>query len=285
MKNYLKIFTSLLISAIIMNNVEAQTRTKIKTKSDEPKFVEQNFGSPASVADVADIADSSLAYNSVKNLIDKKVTLAYEDNSFRGNEPIRRGDFIVALNSAIDAVKKVETEHGITSSDNSMAVGAVSTVEEKGGGTNGLTGFQDGSVYYPAAQSLMQKGVNLSFEKSKIFNPGSPMSEKEVYEILNNVFGYSTAGMNPYATTMSRSKFAMALDNALSTKLQQDYAIIDQKNAEAEQDRQAEQQSLQAQMQQQEQMKRDSLNSAYQAEQMAIEKKAQENLSKKKKGK
>ncbi len=285
MKKHLKILTSIFICSIIMNSAGAQTKSKIKTKSDEPKYVEQNFGSPSSVADVADIADSNLAYTSVKNLLDKNVTLTYDDNSFRGDEPIRKGDFIVSLNSAIDAARKVESEHEIEASGNNMQAADASTSEDKQSRLNGLTGVRENSLYYPSAQSLMQKGVNLSFEKSKSFNPGAELSEKEVYSILNDVFGYSTAGMNPYATSMSRSKFAMALNNALSSRLQNDYAIIDQKNAEAEQARQAEQQSLQAQMQQQEQMKRDSLNSAYQAEQMAIEKKAQENSSKKKKGK
>ena len=99
-----------------MGNVEAQTRTKIKTPV--PKFVEQNFGTPSAVTDITDVADSNRSYNSVKSLVDKHVTLTYDDNTFRGNEPIRRGDFLVALNSSLDAIKNVAVENGIDNSTN-----------------------------------------------------------------------------------------------------------------------------------------------------------------------
>ena len=108
------------------------------------------------------------------------------------------------------------------------------------------------------------------------------MSEKEVYDILNQVFNYDKTGMNPYATSMTRNKFALVLNNAVSNKVQEEYTLIDQKNAEAEQLRQQEKTRLANEMAQQEQMRKDSLNSAYQAEQQEIEKKALEAQSKKK---
>lgn len=301
MKHYLKLFSSLFIFSLLMGNIEAQTRTKIKTKP-APKFVEQNFGTPSSVSDITDIADSNRSYNSVKSLVDKHVTLTYDDNTFRGNEPLRRGDFIVALNSALDAIRNVAVENGIDSMMNAANSNNAATVDNANANTTttttenatpsdkttaatnatGFTDLEEGSVYYPAVQSLIEKGVTAPFGNAKKLDPGAAVSEKEVYDVLNQLFNYDKTGMNPYTTAMSRNKFAMVLNNAVDNKLQQEYTMIDQKNAEAEQLRQEEKARLATEMQQQEQMRKDSLNSAYQAEQQEIERKALEAQSKKK---
>ncbi|MDQ6761019.1 MAG: S-layer homology domain-containing protein [Bacteroidota bacterium] len=293
MKHYLKFFSSVLIFSFLMGNVDAQTKTKIKTKTAaSPKFVEKSFGTPASVTDVTDVADSSKSYNSVKSLLDKHVTLTYGDNTFKGNEPIRRGDFIVALNSALDALKQVATENGIDSSFNvtntsananmSAASVAENTNSSSSVMSSGLTDVQESSVYYPAVQGLMAKGVSDPFTDSKKLNAGAPMTESEVYDALNKLFGYDKSGMNPYAKTMSRDKFAMVLNNAVSNKLMEEYAMVDKNNAEAEQMRQQQKEKLAQEMASQDQMRKDSMNNAYKADQMEIEKKAIEAQSKKK---
>lgn len=276
-----------------MGNVNAQTKTKIKTKTTATsKFVEKSFGTPSSVMDVTDIPDSSKAYNSVKSLLDKHVTLTYDDNTFKGNEPIRRGDFVVALNSSLDALKQVAADNGIdsafnvtnTSSNGNMSAASVAenTTVPTDNMSTGFTDVQESSVYYPATQALMTKGVSAPFADSKKLNAGAAMSESEVYNALNKVFGYDKSGMNPYAKTMSRGKFAMVLNNAVSNKLMEEYAMIDKNNAEADQMRQQEKEKMAQEMTSQEQMRKDSMNNAYKAEQMEIEKKALEAQSKKK---
>ncbi|MEP7250865.1 MAG: S-layer homology domain-containing protein [Ginsengibacter sp.] len=306
MKHYLKVFSTLLLFSFMMVNVEAQTRTKvkqsktkIKTKA-EPKFVEQNFGSPSAITDITDVADSNRSYNSVKSLVDNHVTVSYDDNTFRGNEPLRRGDFLVAVNSALDAVKNLAVQNGIDSMMNAAntnnTMTTMATDNSISNNPNANTGnmnsgmavsdysdLEEGSVYYPAVQALLEKGVTAPFpENSKKLNPGATISEKEVYNVLNQVFGYDMTGMNPYATAITRNKFAMVLNNAVTTKMQEEYAMIDQKNAEAEQMKQQEKQKMAAEMQTQGQARKDSLNSAYQAEQQEIERKALEAQSKKK---
>ena len=281
-----------------MGNVEAQTKskkghTKAKIKTaPAPKFVESKFGAPSSVTDITDVADSNKSYNSVKSLVDKHVTLTYDDNTFRGNEPLRRGDFIVALNSSLDAIKNVAVENGIdnaTNTNNSVVADSTTGTnmanKASATGSSEFTDLHEGSVYLPAVHSLMEKGITAPFNNSTKLNPGATISEKEVYDVLNQVFNYDKSGMNPYATSITRNKFAMVLNNAVSNKLQQEYAMIDQKNAAAEQQKQQEKTRMQNEMQQHEQMRKDSLNSAYQAEQQEIEKKALEAQSKKKRKK
>ncbi len=226
MKLYSKLFASLFIFSLLVGNVDAQKKVKIKTKTAAaPKFTEQSFGSSSSVADVTDIADSNKAYSSVKNLLDKHVTLTYQDNTFKGNEPIRRGDFIVALNSSLEAVNQLASENGIEGGYSGMTASAdttataASVADNKTSANNpGFNDVQTSSVYYSAIQSLIAKGVTMPFTDSKKLNAGTPMTEKEVYDALNQVFGYDKSGMNPYTKTMSRTKFAMVLNNAVSKK-------------------------------------------------------------------
>ncbi|MEO6637565.1 MAG: S-layer homology domain-containing protein [Ginsengibacter sp.] len=299
MKRYLKFFSGLIIFSFLTGNIDAQTKTKVKTNkvkikaTASPKFTEKSFGTTSSVLDLTDISDSSKAYTSVQSLLDKHVTLAYDDNTFKGNEPIRRGDFIVAVNSSLDALHAVASDNGIDSSfnvanvsDNSMSAASVAentaTSSEKM--TANFSDVQDNSVYYAAVQGLAMKGTS-PFTDSKKLNAGAIMSESEVYDALNKVFGYDKSGMNPYAKTMSRAKFAMVLNNAVSKKLMEEYAMIDKNNAEAEQMRLQEKERMAQELASQQQARKDSMNSAYKSEQMEIEKKALEAQSKKKRKK
>ncbi len=319
MKKYLKLFSFLFIFSFMMEGTIAQTKSKIKTKSgktkiksDEPAYVERNYATTAAITELSDLSDSARSYTSVQNLLDNNVTLVYDDNTFRGNEPVRKGDFIVALNSSLDAIKKVVDEAAMPvesmdsnmmainpNSSATMATDATATTDATMAADATVTtdatmitdasatpaenveGLPENSIYNSAARGLMEKGVNAPFEEGKAFKPGALMPEKEVYDVLNSVFGYQSQGVNPYSTYMSRSKFAMVLNNAVSTKLQKEYAVLDQRKAEAEQMRQADKARMKDEMQRMEQAKRDSMNAAYQAEQAEIERKAIENESSK----
>lgn len=299
MKHYLKLLSALFILTISFNSVEAQTKTKIKTKnsktkvkSEEPAFVERKYGTPTAVTDITDISDSVIAYKSVQNLLDNHVTLTYDDNTFRGNEPVRKGDFIFALNSSLDAIKNMvdsnmpAMQDGMAASNTSMPMNNDSMSNSTDANMSNTSmdvannvevkGLSSESMYYPAAQGLLAKGITAPFSGDKDFRASAPMTETEVYTALDSVFGYGKAGLNPYGSFMTRSKFAMVLNNAVSKKMMEEYAVIDQKNAEMEEQRKAEKMKMQEEMKQQEQMKRDSLNSAYKAEQMEIERLALE---------
>ena len=292
MKNFFRIFSILFVFSMMVGTIDAQTKTKIKStsaktkvKSDEPAYTERNYAMNASMSDISDISDSVRAYKSVETLLGQNVTLVYDDNTFRGNEPIRKGDFIVAVNSSLDAIKKVVDENmSMEPMDSSWTDSNTEqpAMTEETTMTAEIPGVDNNSIYYSAAQGLMAKGVTAPFEEGKTFKPGATMSEKEVYDILNTVFGYSSPGINTYTNYMSRSKFAMALNNAVATKLLQEYAVIDQRNAELEQVRAAEKARMKEEMEAAAQAKRDSLNAAYKAEQAEIERRALENESTKK---
>jgi hypothetical protein len=223
MKNSFKImlFIGLMFS---FANVQAQKK-KITTKKTVTnnnvsiKLTERNFGSSASVSEITDAIESDAAYESLKNLIENYgVTITYADNTFRGKEPLRRGDFIVALNSVLNNLKSKMDAAGLDTT-------LFNTYDRNRGGAY-LTGvsqvkdLSESSIYYPAAKSLIERwGIAAPFALNKTLNANSSVPEKEVYDILRVTLGYNSAGVNLYSTAIIRSKFAIVLNNAITQKM------------------------------------------------------------------
>jgi len=225
----MKIYSKLMLPVALLFTltVNAQTKkvTAKKTSSSNKvsiKAVDRNFGTSTSIADITDVIETDVAYSAVKNLIENYgVTLTYADNTFRGKEPLKRGDFIVALNSALNNLRSQIDAGNVTDTTlfntydrnrNGSYLTSISQVKD----------LSKTSIYYPAAQSLIEKwGIAAPFGMNKSLNANSAVPEKEVYEILKAVMGYTSPGVNPYATAMTRSKFAVVLNNAVTQKMTQ----------------------------------------------------------------
>lgn len=223
MKKYVKFFMLVLFAAMLYGGVQAQKKKVIKktksTKTTAAKFTPKDFGTFTSVADIKDETEANPEYQSVKNLVETNgVTLAYADSTFKPKDVLRRGDFIVAFNSALAAVKKATDAGGLDSS-------IINTYDKNQSYITNVSEIKDltnNSIYYPAVQSLVERwGIAAPFSKTKLLNAGAPMPENDVYDILRVTLGYNSPGSNPYTTGMTRGKFAMVLDNALNQKLSQ----------------------------------------------------------------
>ncbi|MEJ7673816.1 MAG: hypothetical protein WKF59_14245 [Chitinophagaceae bacterium] len=209
------------------------------------KLTERNFGSPASVSEVTDIIESDAAYESLKNLIENYgVTITYADKTFRAKESLKRGDFIVALNSALTNLKGKMDAAAIDTT-------LFNTYDRNRGGAY-LTGIaqvkdvSEKSIYYPAAKSLIEQwGIAAPFALNKTLNANSTMPEKEVYDILRVVLGYNSAGVNPYSSAISRNKFANVLNNAITQKLTEINTLHTMQQAKREIERKQQLDSLQ----------------------------------------
>lgn len=258
---------------IVYGSTEAQKKKVIKksvSKTSAVKFTPKEFGTPSSVNDVKDLKETDPAFESVKNLVETNgVQLVYADNTFRPKDPLRQGDFIVSLNSALEAIKKSADASGADSTvfntkDNSQPY--VTSV-------NDIKDLKESSIYYPAAQSLIEKyGVGSAFTKSKTLNAGATVPESEVYDVLKTTLGYTSPGTNPYSAAMSRSKFAMVLNNAVNQKLSQVNAFTSGKNDFADSLRR-EQNAL---IKQQEKQTKDSLTKQAELSKIDVQKKQAE---------
>lgn len=243
MKNYSGITLSLLFAFFLFTDVQAQKKkvtARSRTSAANKITVEKNFGSPTSVSQITDITESDPAYSSLKNLIENYgVTITYADNTFRGKELLKRGDFVVAFNSALTNLKKNIDALGLDTA-------LINTYDKNRGGAY-LTSIDQvkdvpaSSIYYPAAKSLIERwGIAAPFALNKTLNANSVMPEKEVYDILRVTLGYNSAGINPYTAGISRNKFAIILNNALSQKMTEIRTLgsIQQQKREAERQRQ-----------------------------------------------
>jgi hypothetical protein len=275
MKKYVMIMITALSLMLSVGDLQAQKKkVKKSAKTNTVKFVEKSFGTPTTIAEVTDISDSSRGYEAEKNLIENYgVTLAYSDNTFKGKEPLRRGDFIVAFNSALTTIKKAMDSSAI---DSSM----INTYDKNASyitSVNDLKDLQPTSVYYPATQALIERwGIAAPFTKAKVMNAGGIMTEAEVYDILKVTLGYTSPGSNPYTTAMSREKFAIVLNNAMNQKMSQVTAIATDKRMAADAERRRQELAFQAS----ERQRKDSVAKEIELRRMEAQRKEAEAWSK-----
>jgi hypothetical protein len=236
MKKYVMILITALSLLLSTGELQAQKKKVVKksARTNTVKFTEKSYGSPTTITEVTDITEASPGYEAEKNLIENYgVTITYSDNTFKGKEPLRRGDFIVGFNSALGAIKKAMDAASVDSLINTYDKNASYITS-----VNDIKDLKPTSVYYPAVQSLIEKwGIAAPFTKAKLLNPGGVMTEAEVYDILKVTLGYTSPGSNPYTKAMNRDKFATILNNAISQKITEVNAMSTTKRVSAEDER------------------------------------------------
>ena len=229
MKKYFNFLGAFLFLTSICSDTFAQKKKVVTKKSNTVtvKYTERNLGTTTSVADITDIPDTDPAHKSLKNLIEKNgVTITYADNTFKGKDPLRRGDFVVAFNSALLTIRAAMESAGILA-DTSL----INTYDRNRGGAyltsiNQVKDVSEKSIYYNASTSLIERfGIAAPFSLSKTLSSNSTITEKEVYDILRATLGYQSGGSNPYIAAISRNKFAIILNNAVNQKMSEIYSI------------------------------------------------------------
>ena len=249
MKNYIKIIVPVVL-LFLFADVQAQkkkitAKKSVNTNKVSIKVAERNFGTGSAISQITDITEPDPAYASLKNLIENYgVTITYDDNTFKGKELLKRGDFVVAFNAGLLNLRKVMDAYGLDTS-------LFSTYDRNRGGAY-LTGIgqikdvSESSLYYPASRSLIERwGIGEPFSLNKTLNANSTIAEKEVYDILKVTLGYNSAGANPYTEGISRNKFAIVLNNALSQKMTEINSLHSIKQAQRDEDRRRQLDSLQ----------------------------------------
>ena len=200
------------------------------------------YGSATSIAQVTDVPQTSPAYESVKSLIENySVPIVFSDNAFHGKEALHRGDFIVGLNGAYNAVKRVSVDAGLDTS-------LINTYDRNRSyitSVNEIKDLSQTSVYYEATQSLVEKwGVAAPFTKAKMLNPHAMVNEGEAYDILNVTLGYHSETGNKSTTSISREKFAIILNTAILQKISVIMSLQAIRQAESEAYRKRQQDSI-----------------------------------------
>jgi hypothetical protein len=218
------VITGLFFSVYISNAQNKKNTEKAKTHT---QTTEKGFGNPQSISVVTDILENNEAYSALKDLIENHhITMVYADNSFLGNATLKRGDFVVSFNSALESIKDAINNAGLDTT-------LINTYDRNRAYINSVTQVKDikpGNIYYNAVESLLEGwGINAPFTKAAVLNAGSLFYEDELYDILRVTLGYDYGIFKPRKTAITRYHFAMVLDDALKQKFEQVQKLADER--------------------------------------------------------
>jgi hypothetical protein len=270
MKYFVKLSLAATLLFLFSHFAKSQSKKSTISVKAHTNVTEKGFGNPQSISDVKDVLENNEAYNALKNLIENHhVTIVYAGNSFLGNANLKRGDFVVSFNAALDRIKdatknaELDTSLVNTYDRNRAYITSVTQVKD----------IQPGSVYYNAVQSLLEEwGINAPFTKAALLNANSLFYEDELHDILRVTLGFEYGNVKPGKVSVKRNRFAMILNDALNFKLQQIEVLEGEKKAREE----AEKVRVNAIIQQIEQNRRDSVSKEIEMRKMeALQKEAE----------
>ena len=270
MKYLIKLSFAAALLSIFSLFAGGQNKKGTVTLKAHAKVAGKEFGSPHSISDVKDVLENNDAYNALKDLIEKhQVTIVYADNSFLGNANLKRGDFVVSYNSALDRIRDATKSAGLDTT-------LINTYDRNKAYITSVTQVKDirpGDIYYNAVQSLLESwGINAPFTKAALLNANALFYEDELYDILRVTLGFEYGMGKPGHVAVKRYRFAIILDDALNLKMQQIGVLAGEKKAMDD----AEKSRVKAIIQQIEQNRRDSVSKEIEMRKMEAQKKEAE---------
>lgn len=267
MRQFIKAFF-FIVTLISLVGISGAQNSKAATKSGTHlQQTQKGFGNPQSIGEVTDILENNDAYNSLKDLIESHhIIIVYNDNSFLGNAKLKRGDFVVSFNSALEIIRNAIANANLDTS-------LINTYDRNKAYITSVTQVKDikpGNIYYTAVQSLLEDwGINAPFTRAALLNSQSLFYQDELYDILHVTLGYDYGILKPKKISITRYQFAKALDDALQQKLAQVELLANEKKAKEN----AEKARVDSIVKQIEQNRRDSISKEIEARKAEAEKK------------
>ena len=217
MKN--KTLLTLLAALFLLNNTsfsQVQKTVKQKTvasKTSKARVPVNSFAGLIPVESIRDIDQSSAAFHAISELYNYQVPVAYADSTFRPAQLLKRGDFMVYFNEALESSRrlmdslKMDTTLVNTYDKNASYITSVSEIKD----------LNKSSIYFPAVQSMIERwGIAAMFTKAKLLNANAAISEAEVYDILKVTLGYEKLAPSKKSGTIRRDAFVVMLADAIS---------------------------------------------------------------------
>lgn len=269
MKYIVKLFFAVTPLLLLCACGKCQNKRSTVAIKAHAKVTDKGFGRPQSIIDVKDVPENNEAYDALKNLIENQVIIVFADNSFLGNANLKRGEFVMSFNSALERIRDATKNAALDTT-------LVNTYDRNRAYITSVTQVKDvqpGSMYYDAVHSLLENwGINAPFTKAALLNANSLFHEDELYDILRVTLGFEHGKVKPGKAAVKRSRFAMILNDALNFKMGQIDALAREKNAKEA----AEKARVNAVIQQIEQGHRDSVRKEIETRKMEAEKKETE---------
>ena len=267
MKKYLPFIFIAFEFFLYSGTLNAQAKKNIVTVK---AHATMGFGTPQSINEVKDVLENNEAYNSLRDLIENyHVTIVYADNSFLGNNNLKRGDFVVSFNSALEIIQEATKK-------DSLDTVLINTYDRNRAYITSVTQVKDikpGDIYYNPVQSLLERwGINAPFTKAALLNANSLFYEDELSDIFRVTLGFEFEKGKPARVPVKRYRFAVLLDEAINLKMQQINLLANEKKAKENEEKE----KVNAIIQQIEQNHRDSVSKEIELRKIEAQKKEAE---------
>ncbi len=264
MKKYLPLIFIAFEFFICSGTLNAQAKKNIVTVK---AHASMGFGNPQSISEVKDVLENNEAYNSLKDLIETyHVAIIYTNNSFLSNNNLKRGDFVVSFNSALEVIQEATKKE-------SLDTVLINTYDRNRAYITSVTQVKDikpGDIYYNPVQSLLERwGINAPFTKAAMLNANSLFYEDELSDIFRVTLGFEFEKGKPARVPVKRYRFAILLDEAINLKMKQIKMLANEKKAKED----AEKARVNAIIQQIEQNHRDSVSKEIELRKLEAQKK------------
>ena len=180
-----------------------------------------------SVSQLKDVKTTDNYYAAVKSLVESYGVLgAFPDNTFRGDSPLTREQFVVILNRSIDRMNEVNeaTYRGEEPDDDDLGIMGLINVPYDVNktfitSTSQIKDVKPSAAYYAALQSLVERyGINIADADNNL-RAANAITEKEFYIWIGGIFGGKYVGSASATNAITRGASMIIMNDALNSML------------------------------------------------------------------
>lgn len=181
-----------------------------------------------SISQIKDVRTTDKHYMALQSLVERYGV--FSDETFRGNDPLTREEFVVLLNKSLDML----VELAGSTDENISAYELINSFSANQTNITSISQIKDIKASYSQyihLQSLAERyGIDIC-DVDKNFRPTKTVTEKEFYTWIAKIFNGS-ANSSPSATkAITRSEWIIVMEAALDSVNEKIAKIVEEKKA------------------------------------------------------
>jgi hypothetical protein len=192
-------------------------------------------GQITSVSQLRDVKEIDKYYAALQSLVERYGVIdAYPDGTFRGAQPLTRGEFARILSAMLDrtfdlaSASQVDAFSADLYRKYSVNKAGVTSISE-------VTDVRPTDEYYEPIRNLIERyGIDIS-DLNKNFYPARAVTEKEFYTWMSGIFSGDISGYPSIVTSITRGEAVITFNAALDAGTERITAADEKKAAELNQ--------------------------------------------------
>lgn len=183
-----------------------------------PYVITENYFTPTKIEDFLDITSDSVYYESILNLTENyKLAFAYGDRKFHSDAPLAKGDFAHFLRLTLDFLNK----RAEIANKNPQTLELFSPYNPNNiKSANDIKDLNDKLPYSDSVNLLLSKYKICLADENKKFNGKFPLTNNEVINYWENIFGKEAVPVNfkkinDSDKILTRGEFSLFLQESL----------------------------------------------------------------------